>query len=91
MYTLHFHLHFINVHSLNMYRALLAHLQETLHGRRFGDYCVCLEIWVGLGVWEGWVQPTTTTAHNSHQTCVPVVSPEDGQVMPETCRGFEPY
>jgi hypothetical protein len=29
-------------------------------------------------------------AHNSHQTCVRVVSPEDGQVMPETCRDFEP-
>jgi hypothetical protein len=25
-----------------------------------------------------------------HQTCVRVVSPEDGQVMPETCRDFEP-
>jgi hypothetical protein len=37
------------------------------------------------------VQPTATTAHNNHQTGVRVVPPEDGQVMPETCRDFEPY
>jgi hypothetical protein len=30
-------------------------------------------------------QPTSTTAHSSHQTCICVVSPKDGQVMPETC------
>jgi hypothetical protein len=29
-------------------------------------------------------------AHNTHQNCICVVSPEDGQVMPETCQGFEP-
>jgi hypothetical protein len=34
-------------------------------------------------------QPTSTAAHNSHQTGVRVVSPEDGQVIPETCRDFE--
>jgi hypothetical protein len=33
-------LHFIKVQSLDMFRALLAHPQETLHERRFGDYCV---------------------------------------------------
>jgi hypothetical protein len=49
-------LNFIEVQSLDMFRALIAHLP----------------------------------AHNSHQTCVRVVSPEDGQVMPETCRDFEP-
>jgi hypothetical protein len=53
-------------------------------------------MWVGLKMWEdslprSLVQPTSTTAHNNHQTCVRVVSPEDGQVMPETCRDFEPY
>jgi hypothetical protein len=52
-----------------MFRAQLAHLQETLHERN---------------------QPTSTTAHNRHQTYVPVVSLEDGQVMPETFRDFEP-
>jgi hypothetical protein len=26
---------------------------------------------------------------NTHQNCVHVEPPEDGQVMPETCRGFE--
>jgi hypothetical protein len=31
-------------------------------------------------------QPTSTAAHNSHQFCVRVMRPEDGQVMPETCR-----
>jgi hypothetical protein len=51
---------------------------------------------IGLRVWEDCSrpkscdQPTFTTAHNSHQTCVRVVPPEDGQVMPETCRDFEP-
>jgi hypothetical protein len=35
-------------------------------------------------------QPTSTTANNNYQTCVRAVSPEDGQVMPETCRDFEP-
>jgi hypothetical protein len=35
-------------------------------------------------------QPTFTTAHNSHQSCVCVVSPDDGQAIPETCRDFEP-
>jgi hypothetical protein len=35
-------------------------------------------------------QPTSTRAHNNHHTCVRVVSPEDGQVMRETCRDFEP-
>jgi hypothetical protein len=27
--------------------------------------------------------------HTSHQICVRVVPPEDGQVMPETCRDTE--
>jgi hypothetical protein len=45
---------------------------------------------MGVGLGRGAVQPTSTTAHNSHQICVRVVSPEDGQVMPETCRDFEP-
>jgi hypothetical protein len=35
-------------------------------------------------------QPTTTNPHNSHKSCVRVVSPDDGQAMPETCRDFEP-
>jgi hypothetical protein len=34
--------HFITVQTLDMFGALLAHLQETLHERRFGDYCVRL-------------------------------------------------
>jgi hypothetical protein len=29
------------------------------------------------------------TACYTHQNCVHVMPPEDGQVMPETCRGFE--
>jgi hypothetical protein len=36
-------------------------------------------------------QPTSTTVHNSYQFCVCVVPPEDGQVMPETCRDTEHY
>jgi hypothetical protein len=31
-----------------------------------------------------------TTAHTRHQICIRVVPAEDGQVMPETCRDFEP-
>jgi hypothetical protein len=34
--------HFIEVHSLDMFRALLAHAQEALHKRRVGDCCVRL-------------------------------------------------
>jgi hypothetical protein len=30
------------------------------------------------------------SAHNSHQSCICVVSPDDGKVMPKTCRDFEP-
>jgi hypothetical protein len=71
-----------------MFRALLAHHQETPHKCRFVDYCVQLYMWVGLRIWED--QPTSTNAHNSHQSCIRVVSPDDGQVMPETCREFEP-
>ena len=48
----HFHLHFIEVQCLDMFRALLAHLQEALHERRFGDCCVRLSMWVGLRIWE---------------------------------------
>jgi hypothetical protein len=36
----HFTFHFIMVHSLDMFRALLAHPQEALHKRRVGDCCV---------------------------------------------------
>jgi hypothetical protein len=44
-------------------------------------------MWVGIRLWED--QPTSTTAHNSYQSCIRVVFPDDGQVMPETCRVFE--
>jgi hypothetical protein len=60
-----------------MFRALLAHLQEALYERRFGECCVQLYMWVGLRMWEDTV-------------CVYLVPAEDGQVMPETCRDFEP-
>jgi hypothetical protein len=49
-----------------MFRALTAHLQESLNERR------------------------STTAHNSHQICLRLVTPEDGQVMPETCGDSAP-
>jgi hypothetical protein len=39
-----FHLHFIKVQSLDMFRALLAHLQEALHERRFGDLCAVVDL-----------------------------------------------
>jgi hypothetical protein len=34
-------------------------------------------------------QPASITARYTHRNCVRVVPPEDGQVMLETCRGFE--
>jgi hypothetical protein len=46
---LHFHLHFIKVQSLHMFRALPAHLQEALHERRFGDDDGRVWMWVLLG------------------------------------------
>jgi hypothetical protein len=67
-----------------MFRALLAHLQETLYERRFGDLCAVVDV----GRLSN--QPTSTTAHNSHQIYVRVVFLEDGQIIPETCRDFEP-
>jgi hypothetical protein len=47
-----------------------------------------LEIFKSLP--KSWDQLTSTTAHNSHQSCIRVVSPDDGQIMHETCRDFEP-
>jgi hypothetical protein len=38
----HFTFHFIEVHGLDMFRALIAHPQEALHKRRVGDCCVRL-------------------------------------------------
>jgi hypothetical protein len=34
------------------------------------------------------VQPTATTARNSHLKTASVVPPEDGRLTPETCRGL---
>jgi hypothetical protein len=42
--TLHIHCHFIEVQSLNMFWALLAHHQETLHERSFSDFCVIVDV-----------------------------------------------
>jgi hypothetical protein len=70
-----------------MFRALLSHHQETQQECIFGDYCVRLWMWVGLMILpKSWDQPTSTTA----QSCIRVVPSEVGQVMPETCRDFEP-
>jgi hypothetical protein len=33
---------------------------------------------------------TSTATHNTYKNCVYVVPSDDGQVMPKTCRGFEP-
>jgi hypothetical protein len=52
-----------------------------------GGYCVHIPYPISIPI--SWDQPTSTTAHNSHQFCVRVVSPEDEQVMPETCRDIE--
>jgi hypothetical protein len=44
-------------------------------------------MWVGPRLLED--EPTFKTAHNNHQFCACVVSPDDGQVMSETCRVIE--
>jgi hypothetical protein len=59
-----------------MFRTLLAHLQEGWSRDVFPHPVP---------------QPTSTTAHNSHQTSVSVVPSEDGQVMPKICRDIESY
>jgi hypothetical protein len=58
-----------------MFRELLAHHQETLHECSFGYCFVQLWMWVGIRIWED---------------CIRVASSDDGQVMPETFRDFEP-
>jgi hypothetical protein len=39
-----------------MFRALLAHLQETLHERRFGDLCAVVDV--------GWSRVVGSNARN---------------------------
>jgi hypothetical protein len=39
---LHFHYHFVEVQSLDLFQALLAYHQETLCECSFDDYCVQL-------------------------------------------------
>jgi hypothetical protein len=46
--------HFIEVHTLDMFRALLAHPQEALHKRRVGDCAGA-----GLRMWEDCRLPTS--------------------------------
>jgi hypothetical protein len=38
---------------------------------------------------EGSGVPVLYIGHNCHQTCVPVVPPDDGQVMSATCPDIE--
>jgi hypothetical protein len=60
-----------------MFRALLAHLQEAL---------LCAVVDVGWSKYLG--NPKFLDQSTSKQNTI--VPPEDGQVMPETCRDFEP-
>jgi hypothetical protein len=73
-----------------MFRTSLAHPQEALHEHSFGG--CSSRLFTGYG-WTVLTIPrkqsTSITACYTHQNCVRVVPPEDGQVMPETCRGFE--
>jgi hypothetical protein len=46
---MHF-IHFIKVQSLDMFRALIAHLQETLHECRFDDLCEVVDVGWSQGV-----------------------------------------
>jgi hypothetical protein len=78
-----------------MFRASLAHPQEALHEQSFGGCSVLLQmstvygIWLDFGLTIPREQSTSITAYCTHQNCVRVQPPEDGQVVPEKCRGFE--
>jgi hypothetical protein len=58
-----------------MYRTLLAHLQAAYTNADFVAIVCCCRC--GL-------------VPRPNYICVRVVPPEDGQVMPETCRDIEP-
>jgi hypothetical protein len=85
-------LHFIDVQCLDMFRAILAHPQEAIHGQNWWLLCAIVDV--------GWYQDMEDNFHTLRPThtynctqyspfCVRVLPPEDGQVMPETCRHIE--
>jgi hypothetical protein len=93
IYAIHNHFHFIKTQNLDMFWASFAHPQEALHKHSF-EGCSVSTLDVGWSQYMGslpisWDQPTSTTAHNSHQFVVRVVPTEDGQVMSEICRDIE--
>jgi hypothetical protein len=86
--VMHFSFNLLRIKGLYMFRALLAHPQGTLHKRHL-VYCVRI-MSVGCGRVAFSLQPChsqlTLYARNI-PNAVCAVSPEDEQVMLETCRG----
>jgi hypothetical protein len=63
-------LHYIDVQCINMFRALLAHPQEALHGRKIGGYCVQLWLGVGFRIREDCVFPYPETNPHLQQQII---------------------
>jgi hypothetical protein len=80
--VMNFSFNLLRIKSLYMFRALLAHPQETLHKRHL-VYCVHV-ISVGCGTIA--VSQLTLNARNI-PSAVCEAPPEDEKVMIETCRG----
>jgi hypothetical protein len=78
---IHFLFNLLRIKGLNMFRALLAHLQEALHQRHL-LYCVRV---MSVGCTRIGVHPTDITRTNI-TSAVGVAPPEDEQVMLKTCR-----
>jgi hypothetical protein len=71
---LHIHFHFIKTQSLETFRASFAHPHEALHEQSLVGAACCF---------------SSITARYTQQKSLRTVLPEDGQVMPDTSRGFE--
>jgi hypothetical protein len=67
-----------------MFRALLAQPQEELD-KRYLAYCVHIML-AGCGTGAAKLQPTDII-RTKYTKCFCVATPEDEQVMLETCRG----
>jgi hypothetical protein len=84
---MYFSFSLLRIKSLYMFWASLSHPQVVLHKRHL-VYCVRV-MSVGCAMIAMTAQPTDITHTHTHNTpsAVCVASPEDGQVMLETCRG----
>jgi hypothetical protein len=79
--VMHFTFNLLRIKGLYMFRALLAHPQETLHKRHL-VYCV---LWHGCSFTA--TVPQLTDIRTQYPKCRLCRPPEDEQVMLETCKG----